>query len=141
VPFIKLWVHLVWATKNREALLTVTARQKIFQHMKKNAADKNIYIDHINGHIDHVHCLVSLNQEQTIAKTVQLIKGESSHWINSNNLCNKKFEWQADYFAVSVSESGVSKVRDYIRNQEIHHEKKTFQQEYEEFIKKYGFKE
>jgi len=70
---------------------------------------------------------------------VQLIKGESAFWINKNNLCAKKFEWQREYFAVSVSESGVNKVREYIKNQEIHHAKKTFQQEYDAFMEKYGF--
>jgi REP element-mobilizing transposase RayT len=86
-----------------------------------------------------VHCLVSLNADQTIAKTLQLLKGESAFWINKNNLCKEHFEWQDEYFAVSVSESGINTVREYIKNQEAHHAKKTFQQEYEEFMKKYGF--
>ena len=70
---------------------------------------------------------------------MQLIKGESSFWINKMQLTKEKFEWQDEYFAVSVSESVVEKVRNYIRNQEEHHKKKTFQDEYEEFIRKYGF--
>jgi len=139
MPFIKVWVHLVWATKNRKPLLTSDTRQKIFVHIRENAKTKNIHIDCVNGHADHVHCLVALNQEQTIAKLVQLIKGESSFWINKNSLCKEKFEWQDDYFAVSVSESGVDKVRQYIKNQETHHAKKTFQREYDEFMEKYGF--
>jgi putative transposase len=139
MPFIKIWVHLVWATKKRQPFFTKAIRQNVFKHMKENAAAKNIYIDFINGYTDHVHCLISVNQEQTIAKIVQLIKGESSFWINKNNLCNQKFEWQDDYFAVSVSESGVNKVREYIKNQEVHHQQKTFQQEYDEFMEKYGF--
>lgn len=140
MPMIKVWIHLVWATKSRQPLLDKNIRQNIFQHMRENAKEKNIYIDFINGHTDHVHLLISLNAEQTIAKTVQLIKGESSYWINKNNLCAEKFEWQDDYFAVSVSESGVNAVREYIKNQAEHHAKKTFQQEYDEFIAKYGFK-
>lgn len=139
MPFIKIWVHLVWATKNRQPLLTKNIRQKVFNHICENAQTKNIYIDFINGHVDHIHCLVSLNQEQNIAKIMQLIKGESSFWINKNNLCPKKFEWQDEYFAVSVSESGIDKVRAYIKNQEVHHQKKIFQQEYDEFMDKYGF--
>ena len=71
---------------------------------------------------------------------MQLIKGESSFWINKHQLTKQKFEWQDEYFAVSVSESVVDKVRNYIKNQEIHHAKKTFQEEYDEFIDKYGFK-
>lgn len=70
---------------------------------------------------------------------MQLIKGESSFWINKQGLTQDKFEWQDDYFAVSVSESVIDKVREYIKNQEIHHSKKTFQQEYDEFIEKFGF--
>ena len=77
--------------------------------------------------------------DQTIQKIVQLIKGESSFWINKNNLIAEKFDWQDEYFAVSVSESVVDKVRNYIKNQEEHHSKKTFEQEYDEFIVKYGF--
>jgi putative transposase len=139
MPFIKIWIHLVWATKNRKPLLTNDIRRKIFTHIRENARSKNIDLDFINGYTDHIHCLVALNQEQTIAKVVQLIKGESSFWINKNSICKEKFEWQDDYFAVSVSESGVDKVRDYIKKQEEHHAKKTFQQEYDEFMEKYGF--
>ena len=140
MPFVRIWIHLVWATKNRQPLLTKDIRQKIFAHIRENASKKNIYIDFVIGYTDHVHCLISLNQEQTIAKVAQLIKGESSFWINKNNLCKENFEWQDDYFAVSVSESGVNRVREYIKNQEIHHGTKTFQQEYDEFIEKYRFR-
>ena len=140
MPMIKVWIHFVWATKNRQPLLEKSIRQNVFQHMRENAKEKGIHVDFINGHVDHVHLLISLNAEQTIAKTVQLIKGESSYWINKHQLCKEKFEWQDDYFAVSVSESGVDAVREYIKNQEQHHAKKTFQQEYDEFMEKYGFR-
>jgi REP element-mobilizing transposase RayT len=75
---------------------------------------------------------------------MQIIKGESSFWINKQEefkpiLKEKKFEWQDEYFAVSVSESIVDKVRNYIKNQEVHHSKKSFQKEYDEFIDKCGF--
>ncbi|NCU02408.1 MAG: IS200/IS605 family transposase [Chitinophagaceae bacterium] len=139
MPMIKIWIHLVWATKSRKLLLDKSIRQKVWQHMRTNALAKQIHIDFINGHVDHVHILLSINADQTIAKIVQLIKGESSFWINKNNLCDDKFEWQDDYFAVSISESGVNAVREYIKNQEAHHAKKTFQQEYDEFMNKYGF--
>lgn len=102
--------------------------------MRKNAKDKNIHIDTINGYLDHVHCLVSLGTDQTIRKLMQMIKGESSFWINKNNLCKGKFEWQDEYYGASVGESDLNRVRAYIKNQEQHHSTKTFQQEYEEFI-------
>ncbi len=70
---------------------------------------------------------------------MNLLKGESSFWINKQKLTRDKFGWQDEYFAVSVSESQLETVRRYIRNQEHHHKKKTFQQEYDEFMKNYGF--
>ena len=139
MPFIQIWIHLVWATKNREPLLTKDVRQKLFNHIKENGIAKGIYVDFVNGYADHVHCLISLNADQNISKVVQLLKGESSYWMNKNNLLSHKLEWQDEYFAVSVSESGINRLREYIRNQETHHAKKTFQQEYDEFITKYGF--
>jgi putative transposase len=106
---------------------------------RENAKEKGIFIDFINGYSDHCHCLVSLGVDQSIQKTMQLIKGESSFWINKHKLITEKFEWQDEYFAVSVSESVRERVREYIKNQEEHHSKKTFKQEYDEFIDKYGF--
>ena len=75
----------------------------------------------------------------SIGKAVQLLKGESSFWVNKEKLVNTKFEWAEDYFAVSVSESMLDKVRLYIDGQEEHHKKIPFGVEYEEFMKKYGF--
>jgi len=137
--FVKIWVHLVWTTKKREPFLTRENRWKIFKHIRENAEKKGIHIDFINGHLEHVHCLISLGSGQNIDKIMMLLKGESSHWINQNNLFRTKFEWQDEYFAVSVSESAVNRVRDYIKNQEDHHQKKTFHEEYQEYISKYGF--
>jgi putative transposase len=88
---------------------------------------------------EHLHCLISLGKDQTIAQVAQLIKGESSYWINKNALTTSKFYWQDDYFAVSVSESNVDKVTNYIKNQESRHSNKTFTMEVDEFINKYGF--
>jgi REP element-mobilizing transposase RayT len=140
MPYIKVWIHYVWSTKNREAILTDNFRDPLFDHIKQNARIKNIYLDRINGYHDHVHCLVSLGADQTIEKIAQLIKGESSFWFNNKSGLNApRLEWQDEYFAVSVSESILDSVRSYIDNQVSHHQKKTFMDEYNEFISKYGF--
>ena len=86
---------------------------------------------------DHIHVLISLGAEQTISKVAMLLKGESSHWINKNDLMKMKFEWQDEYLAISISESNVETLRRYILKQEEHHRKKSFAEEYDEFIKKY----
>jgi REP element-mobilizing transposase RayT len=140
MPFVKVSIHLVWSTKNRYPFLdSKELRIKVWNHIRENAKEKGIFIDFISGYMDHCHCLVSLGVDQTIQKIMQLIKGESSFWINQNKLTAEKLGWQDKYFAVSISESQVDGVRDYIKNQEEHHSKKTFQQEYDEFISKYGF--
>jgi len=141
MPFIKVYIHFVWSTKNRIPFLsTKEIRQKVWNHIKENGKKKGIFIDFVNGYSDHCHCLVSLGVDQNIRKVVQLIKGESSFWINKEKLTDEKFQWQNEYFAVSVSESMIDKVRNYIKNQESHHNKKTFQEEYEDFILKHDFK-
>ena len=140
MPFIKVYIHFVWSTKNREPYLaTKEIRQKVWQHIRENASKKGIFIDFVNGYEEHCHCLVSLGIDQTIQKVMQLIKGESSFWINKEQLTKEKFQWQDEYFAVSVSESMIEQIRNYIRNQESHHSIKTFREEYDEFISKYGF--
>lgn len=139
MPYVKVWIHLVWTTKNREPLLTPDIRQRVFDHIRQNAKEKGIYLELIGGWVEHAHCLISLGTEQTIAGVVKLLKGESSHWINSNGLVRGKFKWQHEYFAVGVSESIVGKVRSYIRDQEKHHSVKPFSDEFNSMISKFGF--
>jgi len=140
MSFIKVYIHFVWSTKNRYPFLdTKEKRYCVWTHIKENALKKDIYIDFVNGYSDHCHCLVSLGVDQTIQNTVKLIKGESSFWINQQGFVKDKFEWQDEYLAVSVSESRLDIVRNYIKNQEVHHNKKSFNDEYNEFIKRYKF--
>jgi putative transposase len=139
MSYVKIWVHAVWGTKNREPILSKEIRNDFFKHLKDNAKKKEIFIDTVNGHLEHVHCLLTLNADLSIAKTMQLIKGESANWANKSGLFPNHFSWADEYFAVSVSESQVEKVRRYIINQEEHHRKVSFNEEYNTFIKKYGF--
>jgi putative transposase len=139
MPHVKVWIHFVWTTKNRLPLLTDNIRARVFQHIRENARQKGIFIDYINGWREHVHCLISLGTNQTIAQIVKLLKGESSHWINQQKLCPTKFQWQHEYFAVGVCESILDKTRDYIKNQKAHHSRKPFENEFEAMLEKYGF--
>ena len=126
--------------KNREPYLdSAELRRNVWEHMKENAMTKHIFIDTINGYLEHCHCLFSFGIDQTISKIMQLLKGESSYWINKSKLSKHKFEWQDEYFGASVSPSMLEKVRVYIRNQEEHHKTNSFQQEFDEFIEKCGF--
>lgn len=140
MSWIRIWVHLVFTTKNREPFLTSQDKKEIIiNHIIENAKNKGIWLEEINGHLEHIHCLISLGREQTISKISQLIKGEASRWINDKKLLRARFSWQDDYWAVSVSESHVKEVKNYIRNQEEHHRIKSFTEEVDEFMKKYGW--
>ncbi len=133
--YFKIWIHLIWCTKNRQPLLKKPFRPKVLNHIKKEATSVGIRSDAINGIEDHVHCLISLNPKYAISDVVNKLKGESSHWINFNDFLAVKFAWQRGYSAFSVSESNVDRVRKYILSQEEHHKKHSFQEEVEELYK------
>jgi len=125
----------VWTTKNSIPYLNDEIRNDIILHIRNNAKFKDIYIDHINGYHEHLHALLSLGSTQTISDIMQKIKGESSFWINKNKLTRLKFEWQDDFYSVSIGTSQLDNLRKYIRNQEQHHQRVSFQDELESIIK------
>ena len=139
MPYTKVFLHLIWSTKNRRHLISNDLKPLLLQHIKENSVKKGIFIDTLNCVSDHIHLIVSLGTEQAIAKTVMLIKGESSFWVNKEKLIKNNFEWQDEYIALSVSYSAIEKVRSYILNQEEHHKKKTFMEEYVEFLNAHHF--
>ena len=139
MSWVRVWVHFVFSTKNFNRILKPQElRNKLFHHILENAKQKEIFIDSLNGFENHIHCLISLSKDLSISKTMQLIKGESSHWFNHQGF-SKKLVWQDDYWAVSVSESHLESVRNYIKNQEEHHRRISFEEEVNNFMKKYGW--
>jgi putative transposase len=132
---INVWIHMVFSTKKRTPFLVSSIRKAVFQHIFQYAQSKDIEVDFVNGYVDHVHCLFRLNTTITLSKTAQLLKGESSHWINQLELTESRFEWQNDYYAVSVSPDRLIAVRTYIKNQEEHHTSMNFDDE----LLKFGF--
>lgn len=139
MSYAKIWLHCVWSTKNRDHIISNSFRPVLLSHFREQAADKNIFLDYINAHADHVHALINLGKQQNIADIMHQLKGESSNWINKIDKMPFKFRWQDDYFAVSVSQSHVERVRKYIQNQDKHHRKITWDEETDLFIRKYGF--
>src|SRR4030042_1412604 len=130
MAYVKNWLHCVWGTKNRIPYLTETIRPMVFDHIIQNAKTKGIYIKTIDGYKEHLHCLLSLDPDKSLSYVIQLIKGEASFWINRNKLTKYKFEWADEYYAVSISESHVPKVKQYIDNQEEHHREKSWEEEW-----------
>jgi len=139
MPYTKVMIHFIWSTKNRVPIISKNLKPLLLSHIKENSVAKNIFIDALNCVEDHIHLLISLGTEQTISKLAMLIKGESSFWVNKQKIIKDKFEWQDEYIALSVSESAIDKVRQYILNQDDHHKKKSFMQEYDDFLKLHRF--
>lgn len=144
MPYLRVYIHFVWTTKNRIPYLETSGlRKNVWWHILKNAARKDIYIDFINGYSDHCHCLISLKSNQNIEDCMQLIKGESSRWINERKLLKGTdynwFEWQDEYYGVSISPKEINNVREYIRRQEEHHKIKTFNDEFNDYMNTHGF--
>jgi putative transposase len=92
MPYCKIMIHAIWSTKNRTNLIGKELKPVLLQHIKENSFKKNIHIDTLNCVEDHIHLLISLGADQTIAKTLGLIKGESSNWVNKQNFSSSKFE-------------------------------------------------
>jgi REP element-mobilizing transposase RayT len=139
--FNKIWIHAIWATKERTPLINSSVEQKVYHFISEQFRELGCPVRIINGMPDHIHCLFLLSPQKSIAEVIKQIKGSSSHFVNQNNLISERFAWQTGYASYSVSESIVDKVFHYIYNQKQHHHKKTFLQEYDEYLKLYGFEE
>ena len=134
----KIWIHAIWATKERQPFITNKAEKQIHDLLRNELREIGCPVRIINGMSDHVHLLFLMSPQKSIAEIIKQVKGSSSHSINEQNLIPEKFSWQTGYAAYSVSESQLEKVFLYIRNQKNHHKKQTFLKEYEEFIALHG---
>jgi len=136
--YSRLWIHLIWETLSREPLLGKSAAVLASQNLTDYALRKNVYMKINYFNADHTHALIDLPTSLSIEDVVKLFKGSSSHWINEQNLVKGRFAWGRGYGAFSVSHSDVGRVARYIANQEEHHRKRGFADEYELFVKRYG---
>ena len=130
-----IWVHAIWATKERQPLIHPEIEKKIHNYIRKQIEESDCSVKTINGMPDHVHVLFLLNPKRPLVDIIRNVKGNTSHWINQNNITSLKFSWQTGYAAYSVSESVKEKVFWYIKNQKKHHHSKTLEEEYEEFLR------
>lgn len=132
--FNRIWIHAIWATKNRKRLIDPSMDKELHDYITEKFLEVGCQIRISNGYHDHVHCLFLLNTKRPLDEIIQRIKGSSSHFVNSNNFIKEKFAWQRGYRAFSVSESISNRVYQYILNQKKHHQKKEFIQEYKSFL-------
>ncbi|MBX2930034.1 MAG: IS200/IS605 family transposase [Saprospiraceae bacterium] len=134
----KNWIHLIFSTKNRGPLITAEVEPAIHEQLRHQFIKMNCPVDTINGISDHVHILFLLHPQKALSDVVKQVKGASSHFVNHSDLMPYKFAWGVGYAAYSVSESGVPAVRKYIQNQKEHHRKRSFEEEYQAFLRLHG---
>ena len=133
----RLHIHLIFSTKNRENLITDVVRSPLHAYMATVLQNLGCHPVLINSVGDHVHLLFDLARTVAVSQAVEDVKKSSSKWIKTQGPGFGGFAWQSGYGAFAVSESNTEAVRKYIANQEEHHRRKTFQEEYREFLDKH----
>ena len=135
--YSQMYVQLVFAVKNREAVLHKNIQQRVFEYTSGILTEMKHKAIIVNGQPNHVHIFFGLNPSVSVSDTVHGIKRNSSLFINSNKLCLGKFAWQEGYGSFTYSRSQINNVYNYILNQNNHHKKVSFREEYIEFLKKF----
>ena len=138
--YVSNLVHYVFSTKGRFPFIDQELESRLWPYMGGIARENGMKALSVGGTTDHVHALVSLPATLSVAKAIQLIKGGSSKWVHDQFPNHRKFEWQEGYGAFSVGASQMMSVINYINNQKAHHRKRTFEEEFLEFLDKYGVK-
>jgi REP element-mobilizing transposase RayT len=131
-------MHCVWATKERRPLIKPDLQQRLGPYLGGIARENKMKALIVGGVEDHIHILLSIPSTLSVAKSIQLLKGNSSKWIHDAFKEHLEFEWQEGYGAFSIGVSGVAETTKYIQGQAAHHRKMTFKEELKVFLKKHG---
>jgi REP element-mobilizing transposase RayT len=133
-----LLYHIVFSTKHREPIITAPIRADLYKYIGGIVRGEGGTLLEIGGIPDHVHLVVRFKAEPSVATMVKIVKSKSSKWLNEQPKRPGRFEWQRGYAAFTVSVSQLDSVRAYVRNQEQHHRRKTFQEELRLLLAKHG---
>lgn len=136
--YTQIHIQFIFAVKFRTALIHNSWKDELYKYITGIVQNNNHKLLIINGMPDHIHLLVGMRPAQSISNLLKDIKGSSSGWINEKGFTNSEFKWQTGYGAFSYGKSQVNDVISYIKNQEKHHRKKSFREEYLEFLEKFN---
>ena len=136
--YTQIHLQLVFAVQNRMSLILTLWKNELYKYMTGIVQTNKHKLIIVNGMPDHVHLLIGMRPTQSLSALMQMIKGDSSEWINDKKFVPGKFSWQEGYGAFSYSKGQLPQVIKYRKEQEAHHKKKTFRQEYLHMLKKYG---
>ncbi len=134
----KVYVHITFSTKNRQAIIKPEIQSVLFEYLGGICKELECNPIRVGGHKDHVHILCLLSKKITQIKLLEEIKRQSSKWVKTKGEEYQNFYWQNGYGIFSVNPSEINVVVNYINNQAEHHRKKTFQDEFRAFLKKYN---
>jgi REP element-mobilizing transposase RayT len=134
----QLYVHLVFSTKHREPLLLPPVRERLHAYLATVLNNQDSPALKVGGTSDHVHALLRLSKNWSLAKIVEEIKTSSSKWLKTQGRALANFHWQSGYGGFSVGPAELEQVVDYVTRQEEHHRVMSFQEEYRKFLKSYG---
>lgn len=137
--FTQLYIHVMWATKNFEPLLTTDLRSALLGRMRLVSNQEGIFIDTLNCMDDHVHVLIKLSPQQNIEAVIAILKYDSQKWLNESYPHKRCLQWQDDYIAISIQFNEINKVRFAILNQEDHHRKDSFVEECRQILEQGTF--
>ncbi len=135
--YTQLYFHIVFAVKGRSNYISEQWKDELYKYISGIIANKDQKLMIVNGVPNHIHLLIGTKPNCNLSDLIRDIKANSSKWINEKKFTNFHFEWQTGFGAFTVSQSVVPNVIEYIKNQEEHHRKKTFKEEYVEFLKAY----
>jgi len=133
--YFQIYLHFVFAVQNRASLIDNKWQIDLYKYMGGIIAQYGHKVYSINGMPDHVHTLISMNPKQAPSELMHDVKRSSSMWINDNRLVMGKFSWQEGFGVFSYGKSQIPDIAKYIEQQEIHHRKRTFIEEYIDFLK------
>jgi REP element-mobilizing transposase RayT len=135
--YTQIYIHAVFCVQDRYCLISKTWKDELFKYMTGIIQNNGHKLIAINGVADHIHILIGMKPSQSLSDLFQDIKGDSSKWINHKRIIRGRFSWQEGFGAFSYSKSQIDNVVKYINNQENHHRKRQFIDEYKELLKKF----
>jgi REP element-mobilizing transposase RayT len=136
--YTQIHIHAVFAVQNKLSLIKKDWQGRLYQYISAIIQDHGHKVLSIGGTSDHIHLLFGFRPSQSLSELMQRVKRNSSEWINKEKLAMGKFSWQEGYGAFSYSKSQIIQVIKYIENQEIHHKKRTFAEEYRKILDDFG---
>ena len=135
--YTQLYFHVVFAVKGRANHISSEWKDDLYKYITGIITNKEQKLMIVNGVSDHIHLLIGTKPNCNLSDLVRDIKANSSKWVNDSNLIKGKFNWQQGFGAFTVSQSGVKPIIEYIKNQEKHHAKESFKEEYVAFLNHY----